>query len=133
MKRFLKVLFITLACIIASAAIFFMIFNWGMSEVKKMQIKDISISQIADGEYLGEYKNGRWQYVVKVVVRDKRIEDIQILNQKSGFIDMNLYGEVNESIISRVLKNQSLKVDVVTGATVTSKALLKAIETALER
>ncbi len=133
MKRFLKVLFITLACIIASAAIFFMIFNWGMNEVKKIQIKDISISQIADGEYLGEYKNGRWQYVVKVVVRDKRIEDIQILNQKSGFIDMNLYREVNESIISRVLKNQSLKVDVVTGATVTSKALLKAIETALER
>ncbi|MGJ8454331.1 FMN-binding protein [Pseudothermotoga sp. U03pept] len=133
MKRFFKVLLIAFACIAGAIAIFFIIFNWGMNEVKKIQIKDISISQIADGEYLGEYKNGRWQYVVKVVVRDKRIEDIQILNQKSGFIDMNLYREVNESIISRVLKNQSLKVDVVTGATVTSKALLKAIETALER
>lgn len=46
---------------------------------------------------------------------------------------MSLYREVNESIISRVVENQSLKVDVVTGATVTSKALLKAIENALEK
>lgn len=56
-----------------------------------------------------------------------------IFIQKSGFIDMSLYREVNESIISRVVENQSLKVDVVTGATITSKALLRAIENALEK
>ncbi|MEJ5229154.1 MAG: FMN-binding protein [Pseudothermotoga sp.] len=133
MKRFFKILIIVLACLFSGLTIFVVIFNWGMNEVRKLQIKDITVSQVADGEYLGEYKNGRWQYVVKVIVRDNRIEDIQILNQKSGFIDMSLYREVNESIISKVLENQSLRVDVVTGATVTSKALLKAIENALEK
>lgn len=131
MKRFFKVLLIAFACIAGAIAIFFIIFTWGMNEVKKMQIKDIPISQIKDGEYLGEYKNSRWQYVVKVLVKDNKIQSIEILNQKSGFIDMNAYREVNELIISRILKNQSLKVDVVTGATVNSKALLKAVENAL--
>ena len=39
--------------------------------------------------------------------------------------------DVEDELINNVIKNQSLDVDVVSGATVSSKAILKAIENAL--
>jgi uncharacterized protein with FMN-binding domain len=104
-----------------------------MNQIKKIEIKDIDLSQIKDGEYLGQYASGRWQYMVRVIVSGGEIKNIEILNEKSGFIGMNAYKQLNDEVISRVLKNQSLKIDAVTGATVSTKALLKALENALTK
>lgn len=133
MKRFFKIFIVVMICILVFATLFMLIFNRGMNQIKKIEIKDIDLSQIKDGEYLGQYANGRWQYVVGVIVSGGKIKSIEILNEKSGFVDMNMYKQVNDEVISRVLKNQSLKVDVVTGATVNTKALLKALENALAK
>ena len=38
-----------------------------------------------------------------------------------------------ESLIDKILDEQSLDVDIVTGATASSKAILKAVESALEK
>lgn len=132
MKRFFKIFIVVMICILVFATLFMLIFNRGMNQIKKIEIKDIDLSQIKDGEYLGQYANGRWQYVVRVIVSGGKIKSIEILNEKSGFVE-NMYKKVNDEVISRVLKNQSLKVDVVTGATVNTKALLKALENALTK
>ncbi|HOJ88400.1 MAG TPA: FMN-binding protein [Pseudothermotoga sp.] len=133
MKSFFKIAAVVLICLIVAVVLFFLIFNKGMNQIREIQIKDIDFTKIEDGQYSGQYANGRWQYVVRVTVSAGRVTNVEILNEKSGFIDMKMYKQVNDEIISRILKSQSLKVDAVTGATVTSKALLKAVENALTK
>lgn len=55
------------------------------------------------------------------------VEKVKILNKSVFSIP-----RVPDEIISRVLNQQTLGVDVVTGATASSKAVLKAIENALK-
>ncbi|GAB4306926.1 FMN-binding protein [Pseudothermotoga elfii] len=133
MRRFFKIVIMVIVCVLISATLFVLIFNRGMNQIKKIEIKDIDLSQIKDGEYLGQYASGRWHYMVRVIVSGGEIKNIEILNEKSGFIGMNAYKQLNDEVISRVLKNQSLKIDAVTGATVSTKALLKALENALTK
>lgn len=133
MKRLLKIIMLILLCFFVAGTLFVLIFNKGMNQIKKIEIKNIDLSKIEDGEYFGKYGSGRWQYEVKVVVSNREIKAIEILNQKSGFIDMNMYKQVNDEVINRILKKQSLRIDVVTGATINTKALLKAIENALAK
>jgi uncharacterized protein with FMN-binding domain len=54
------------------------------------------------------------------------IQNIDLIKHFNG------RGEKAEVIIPKVVEAQSLKVDVVSGATASSKAILKAVETALE-
>lgn len=63
---------------------------------------------------------------VSATVRNHKITDIKILRHK------NERGQRAEVIPQRVLAAQSLKVDTVSGATNSSKVILKAIENALE-
>ncbi len=58
-------------------------------------------------------------------VENHTITDIDILKHDNG------KGKAAEAITSDVIKNQSVQVDVVTGATYSSKVILKAIENAL--
>ncbi|MNW05080.1 FMN-binding domain protein [compost metagenome] len=73
---------------------------------------------------------------VQVTVTAGQISDIQILK---GALDKN--GEPLElksglsiaDLFNHVIKSQSLQVDVISGATLTSKAHLKALENALKQ
>ena len=58
-------------------------------------------------------------------MKNHKIEDIQLLNHRNG------KGKAAEVIPEKVVLSQSLKVDTITGATVSSKVILKAIEVAL--
>ena len=62
---------------------------------------------------------------VSVTVKDNKITDITLLNHK------NERGKPAEVIPEKVLKAQSLQVDTISGATNSSKVILKAIENAL--
>jgi uncharacterized protein with FMN-binding domain len=63
---------------------------------------------------------------VRVNVEDGAITGIDILEHKNGL------GGKAERIVNDVLERQSLRVNVVSGATASSKAILKAIENALQ-
>jgi len=111
------------------AAIAFGVF-WsigGQGEIKAMSINDVDLASLRDGTYQGAFSKGRWTYNVSVAVKDHRITAIKLVDDKMKPAD-----KVNTEQINRVLAKQSLKVDTVTGATVNSKALLKAIENALK-
>jgi uncharacterized protein with FMN-binding domain len=62
-------------------------------------------------------------------VQEHRIQQIDVLKNR----EESEYAKKAEGVVEKVLKSQSLKVDAVTGATTTSKALLKAIESALTK
>jgi uncharacterized protein with FMN-binding domain len=64
---------------------------------------------------------------VKVTVSSGKVTDIQQINTK----DPAAAKFDNELLYKRVIESQSLQVDTISSATLTSKAYLKAIEDAL--
>lgn len=98
----------------------------GLDRGAELELASVDISGLEDGEYMGSYQGGRWSNQVKVIVEDSRIVDIEIIDDVSLSRD-GVWLETRDMVIDK----QSLDIDGVTGATVTSKSYLKAIEDAL--
>lgn len=62
-----------------------------------------------------------------VSIKNKQISDIEILKHFNGL------GKQAEAILPLVLDQQNLNVEIVSGATVSSKCILKAIENAMAK
>lgn len=99
-------------------------------EAKNLPIAAVDFGKLRDGAYVGEYAGGMYKWrenKVQVTVSSGKVTDIRALE------DANKSEKVPErdSMFARVLAAQSLQVDVVSGATLTSRAYLKGIEDAL--
>ncbi len=93
----------------------------GLSEMQELVINDVNPGMLPDGVYTGEFSRYRWSNTVKVTVESGSIMDIQ----------PNSRGALEQELSDRIVAAQSLLVDINTGATVSSKAFLKAVEEAL--
>jgi uncharacterized protein with FMN-binding domain len=98
----------------------------GCMNVDGIIIKDIDLLDVEDRQYTGEYSMGPVKVVVLVLVQNHIIKGIEITKHRNG------KGAGAEKITEDVIRKQSLQVDVVTGATASSKIILKAIENALK-
>jgi uncharacterized protein with FMN-binding domain len=96
-----------------------------IEEIEKLTIEDIAVHDVKDGTYEGAQSNVPVTARVKVTMRDGRITDITLLGHSHG------PGHGADEILDRVIQKQSLEVDAVTGATYSSKVILKAMEKAL--
>jgi uncharacterized protein with FMN-binding domain len=87
------------------------------------------LSDKADGTYRGEYNlsGAPVKVVLDVVVRNHIITSINIIQHIRSPI-----GKKAERITGSIIERQSLDVDVISGATGSSKAILKAVENALK-
>ena len=92
-----------------------------------VEIKEINLTQIEDGKYIGRYEVFPVAVEVEVAILDHKISKIKIIEHENG------QGGPAEVIIDNVIEKQSLEVDVIAGATYSSKVILKAIEDALDR
>jgi uncharacterized protein with FMN-binding domain len=97
-------------------------------ETRKMTIKSIDIGSVRDGLYIGDYSYGGFTYVVNVEVRNHKILGITIQKNRN-----TKYAKKAEGVVERIVSEQRNDVDAISGATTTSKALLKAIERALAK
>jgi uncharacterized protein with FMN-binding domain len=113
-----------LACLLA----LFSCSNAEVKAVRSMPINHIDLSQVKDGEYSGEYAYGGFTYEVKVSVVAHQIKDISLVKNRT-----TRHAKMAEGVVKSILDQQKNDVDVVSGATTTSKALLKAVEIALEK
>jgi len=95
--------------------------------VVAIEIENVDLQTVADGEYTGEYDAILVKVTVKVVVKDHKIESIELLQHENG------RGGDAEIIPANVVKAQSLQVDTISGATASSKVILEAIEQALKK
>lgn len=100
--------------------------NYG-EQINQIEINEIDLSNIKDGEYLGEYKTIAVSAKVRISVKDHKITTIEILQH------INWQGKAGEAVIEKVINQQTLKVDTISGATASSKVILKAIENALSK
>ena len=85
--------------------------------------------KLVDGSYFGVYEGGMYKWrenEVQVMITSGKVSEIALLSSKE-----NPQPEFTEVLFDRVIKKQSLQVDVISGASLTSKAFLKSIENAL--
>ena len=126
MKKILKIvlsLFVIFSLIIVSG-IFYL--SRGLNTGENIKLNGVDLQNIEDGVYEGDYQAGRWSNKLAVVVKNNKIMKIDI---KDDVTFMN--SAVTKEVFNKVIKAQDTRVDTVTGATVTSKAYLKAIENGL--
>jgi len=121
-KAFLLILIALLATVVVASA------------KEKKEVKPIKISQIVDGTYLGKTEGYGWKLLtgvkVKVTVKKGRIIKIEILKARGW---PAFKKKAIKEMPGRIIKAQSLKVDAVTGATISSKNIIQAVENALRK
>jgi len=101
-----------------------------IEQIKNIEIAHIESETLSEGDYIGEFPfTERFLYKVKVTIKSGMIADIEVLENGTE----NEYAKKGLAVIPRMLQKQSPKVDVVSGATVTSKALMKCVEKALRK
>ncbi|MBN2348890.1 MAG: FMN-binding protein [Bacteroidales bacterium] len=88
-------------------------------------LEEIEPDNLNDGIYTGLYTIGPVKVITRVTVTDHIIKDIKIIKHRTG------QGQAAEQIIEEVIKKQSVCLDAISGATISSKCILKSIETAL--
>ncbi|RCX23737.1 uncharacterized protein with FMN-binding domain [Fontibacillus phaseoli] len=108
-------------------------------ELQALTIGDVDFTRLRDGTYIGEYagtKGTSRNATVEVTISGGRITGITILKgalDRDGNAVELTDGMTINHLFQKVLETESLQVDTISGATLTSKAHLKALENALKR
>ncbi len=121
--RMMTVLILML--LVVHVIVYYVDFIRYLNAVSGIEISDVNVNEIPDGEYTGEYDVGYIYAKVQVTVVDGKISDIEILEHR------NERGSKAESIIEDILEEQRIDVDAVTSATNSSLVIEKACENAL--
>jgi len=93
--------------------------------VKDMTFTSIDIGEIPNGTYIGECDVNFIYAKVEVTVLDGTITKIDLIEHK------NERGTPAEKITDYIIREQQLDVDAISGATNSSKVIVKAVEKAL--
>lgn len=101
------------------------VLNGITARAKCIPVSEPDFAALEDGKYSGEYSIAPVSVKAEVTVENHRMTDIEILEHFCGL------GQKAEAVCGTVLEQQSLQVDSVSGATVSSKCILKAVEQAL--
>lgn len=95
--------------------------------VKETTFEKINISDIPDGVYIGEYDVDFIYAKVEATVKNGEVSNINILEHRHE------RGETAEAIINKIVKEQKIDVDIISGATNSSIVIKKAVENALKK
>lgn len=94
--------------------------------VKETTFEEINILDISDGVYTGEYDVNFIYAKVEVTVQNGEITNINILEHRHE------RGKTAEAITNKVVDEQKIDVDAISGATNSSTVIKKAVENALK-
>jgi uncharacterized protein with FMN-binding domain len=108
-------------------------------ELQNAVIAEVDFKKLKDGVYTGEYRSTKESYrnaAVEVTVSSGTVTEIRVTEGALAGDKQETEikkGITINSLFDEVIKSQSLQVDVISGATLTSKAHLKALENALKQ
>jgi len=124
-----KVILIVVGVVLLGVAIFGVNYAINFSYYEEImptvKIEDVDISSVNDGVYTGSFDAKIISATAEVKVENGMITDILLVKHKYE------RGGSAEAIVDTILMEQSLDVDTVSGATNSSKTILKAVENAL--
>lgn len=133
------ILLIIASTIVLSTTIALLADAPGRRELQILTIGNIDFTKLQDGTYIGEYNAAKGNFrnaSVEVTISEGKITKINILE---GALDSNgnpaelTKGKTIDDLFQKVRETKSLQVDAISGATLTSKAHLKALENALKQ
>jgi len=99
-------------------------------EARSLPLDAVDFSKLEDGTFHGVYEGGIYKWRTnecEVTVQNGKVTDIRLASSK----DPGGENADFRMLYDRVITAQSLQVDTITGATLTSKAYLQAVENAL--
>jgi len=99
-------------------------------EAQSLPLNAVDFGKLNDGTYHGAYEGGMYKWRAnecQVTVSSGKVTDIRLVASK----DPAAKNTQHEMLYERVIQAQSLQVDTISSATLTSKAYLKAVENAL--
>ena len=124
-----KIIAAVLAVALGTGIYFAGNYIYQLQEYKKriaaISISAVDLSKIPDGSYIGSYDAIMISATVRVNIHNHQISGIDLISHK------NERGKKAEVIVNEIKSSQSLKVDTITGATNSSKVILKAVQNAL--
>jgi uncharacterized protein with FMN-binding domain len=126
MKLLFKIVGVMFALLVVITLAAMPFVNRGMGEIRKASVGEVNLQNVADGSYNGSFCKGRWCYEVKVTVAGHRMSDIAITNHQ-----MDGSKAANQAMIEKVKQEQKLTNDAVSGASINTRAFMKAVENAL--
>lgn len=127
LRKLLKVLGIILVVVVVAFTGMYFYLSRNLDELVEAPIESIDVSSLESGTYVGEYSVPPVSATVEVRISDGRIDQILLLDHGNGM------GQPAEAIIDDVIEKQSLQIDSISGATYSSRVILKAIEDALSK
>jgi len=129
-KGCLMVMLIILVLLAVGGGIGWVLLSREHREARSLPLNAIDFSKLNDGTYHGLYAGGmyRWRKnECDVKVTNGKVTAIQLAGSKDPAAENTDY----EMLYERVIAAQSLQVDTISGATLTSKAYLQCVENAL--
>lgn len=115
--------------LICGALVLIVLCSYAGADTKKKsdtpKIVSPDLTSIADGTYTGSHKAGLVSATVELTVKNHTITDFAIKKHRCG------EGRPAEAVAGKVLEQQTLEVDTISGATASSNVILKAAEKAL--
>ena len=116
---------VILLCLLLHIFLGFFSLNSYKQKVNVIEVMNMSADDIADGYYIGTYDVGYISAKVGVTIKSNKIISIDLLEHRTE------KGQKAEMITAQIVKQQQTKVDAVSGATNSSKVIMKAVENAL--
>jgi uncharacterized protein with FMN-binding domain len=89
----------------------------------------ISKGQLIDGTYIGKSFKFPWWMHVSVTIENGRMTKIEVLKHKAP----KRYTDLMQELADKIIRNQSTQVDAISGATISSNALKRAVSDALKK
>jgi uncharacterized protein with FMN-binding domain len=99
-------------------------------EARSLPLDKVDFQCLPDGTFHGDYAGGMYKWranACDVTVSGGKVSDIHLTASQ----DPGGKNTAHEMLYERVIQAQSLQVDTISGATLTSKAYLQAVENAL--
>lgn len=121
MKRWIKIVFVIMLLFVIVGFSVYYVIQRNLEQLENMKIGPMDLSDVEDGVYLGKYSVLPISVTVQVSVTDHKIVSIEIIEHLNG------QGGKAEKIIYDIVAEQSINVDVVSGATYSSQVIKSAI------
>lgn len=126
MKIVIKILGISfLAILLIMSISFFSQVNKLGKQVDDLSFPEIDMSKVEDGTFTGAVETNMVKATVEVTVKDHVIENIVITRHENG------KGSKAEVIVDDMVEKNNYDVDVISGATISSKVIKSAVGKAL--
>ncbi len=124
-----KIIWKVVALVVLVGTVFLVKFGLDMKEynsiTSSLSNKEVNIAEVADGKYEGTFDAKIVAATVKLKVESGTLIDVQLIKHK------NDRGQAAEKVVNDMLEENSILVDVVSGASDSSRIIMKAAENAL--